>query len=517
MALTSDLISQFVKITKDDKKVKNETTVYGTVVYDGKPYVKFDGSDLLTPISTTTNVKDGDRVTVMIKDHTVTVTGNISSPSARTEEVEYVATQVSEFEIVTAHKVTTDDLQATNAIIDKLIAVTGKYSELEAITAEIETLCADFIEGETLKVEDIEAITAKIESIESEFGKFTNISTEDLNAINAEITNLKVYTADFTYISAVKADIKDLDAKKLSAEDANIRFANIDFANIGEAAIRKIFSDSGLIRDLVVGDQTITGELVGVTFKGDLIEGNTIKADKLVVKGDDGLYYKLNFDSGNFTDAEEVPTDGLHGSVIIANSVTAEKISVSDLVAFDATIGGFNITDRSIYSGVKSSVDNSTIGLYLDNDGQVVFGDNSNYVRFYKVVDEEGNPVLDESGNPTYKLEISADSILFGANSKSSAADLKALTEHVKIGTVVDDSGDEKPCVELSEGDSNFKQVITNTKTMFMDGQNVKTEIDADGMKTDNLRVNRELHHREYVWALRENGNYGLSWKGVTS
>ena len=58
--------------------------------------------------------------------------------------------------------------------------------------------------------------------------------------------------------------------------------------------MEKFYSESGLIKNVVVGDQTITGELVGVTIRGDLIEGNTIKADKLVIKGEDGLYYKLN-------------------------------------------------------------------------------------------------------------------------------------------------------------------------------------------------------------------------------
>ena len=84
MALSNDLISQFVKITNDSsKKSKKESTVYGTIVdYDGAKYIRFDGSDLLTPMTTTAGVNDGDRVTATIKNHEVTVTGNISSPSA---------------------------------------------------------------------------------------------------------------------------------------------------------------------------------------------------------------------------------------------------------------------------------------------------------------------------------------------------------------------------------------------------------------------------------------------------
>lgn len=596
MALTSDLISQFVKITKDDKKVKNETTVYGTVVYDDeKPYVKLDGSDLLTPISVTTNtkdgkpnVKDGDRVTVMIKDHTATVTGNMSFPFARTEEVEEISGQVSEFGTVVAHKVTADDIQAMTGYFDKLLAITADIEGIEAVTAEIETLKASFIEGETLKVDDIDAITANIESIEAKFGEFDSISTDDLNAINAEITNLKGYTADFTYISAVKASVKDLEVGKLSAKDADIKYVNVDFANIDKAWFEEFYARSSLINYVVAEDLTVTGYLVGVTIKGDLIEGGTVVADKLVIKGDDGLYYKLNT-NGETVEGEQTDRNSLNGSIITAKSITAEKVRITDLVAFGATIGGFKITDDSIYSGVKASVLNTRRGVYLDNDGQFSLGDATNYLRFYNdpiyrqvvwdseagkyvipenAVDydarymiqgpfvndpnnsvenppsldadptyftDEGYPVYmaDYADNqdfenyipkidfciiPNYKLEISAESILFGANSKKSAADLEALTDYVKIKTVVDEkSGDEKPCVELSEDDSDRKHVITNTKSTFLDGDTVKTEVGADGVKTTDVNVSGTITHNNLVWAFRANGNCGLSWKEVTS
>lgn len=48
-------------------------------------YVRLDGSELLTPVSMAMEAESGDRVVVTIKNHTATVTGNITSPaSART-------------------------------------------------------------------------------------------------------------------------------------------------------------------------------------------------------------------------------------------------------------------------------------------------------------------------------------------------------------------------------------------------------------------------------------------------
>lgn len=428
MALSNEIVSQFAKLTNGNKETEKEDILYGTVVIsDGKKYVRLDGSNMDTPISSTTNIKANDRVMVMIKDHAAIVTGNITSPSADQESVDDlnnktddISNQVTKFGIIVSYKISTDDITALNATFEAMKAISGKFSELDAVTAEIETLQAKIASVEYLDANDISAINAEIENIQANFGSFTGVTTEDLNAFNAEITNLTARVGNFTYVStevlnAMKATIRDLDTKKLSAEQADLKYANIDFSNIGEAAIEKVFADSGIIKDLVVSGGKITGELVGVTIKGDLIEGNTIKADKLVVKGSDGIYYKLNFEGGTFSEGEEVPTNGLHGSVIVANSITAEKISVKDLVAFGATIGGFHITNNSLYSGVKDTVNNTTRGIYLDNGGQIAFGDSNSYIKYYQ----------DQNGD--YKLEISAGSILIGSSGKN-------------VETIVDDA-----------------------------------------------------------------------------
>lgn len=82
MSLSADLISQFTKVTKPEENTKKETTVYGTIVkYGDDFYARIDGSDTLTPISSTVDVKDGDRVSMLIKNHTAVVTGNFSKPA----------------------------------------------------------------------------------------------------------------------------------------------------------------------------------------------------------------------------------------------------------------------------------------------------------------------------------------------------------------------------------------------------------------------------------------------------
>ena len=431
MALSEDLISSFVKVTKDDTETKKESTVLGTVVKQGnKEYVKLDGSELLTPVNSTTVVQNGDRVSVLIKDHSATITGNISSPAARgedldkvEEELEQTGSKITEFEIVIADKVSVKEFDAVKGRVDNLTSdnVTIK-EQLTANKAEIDSLTADnVVIKEQLTAQDADIENLKTTKLDAEIADIKYATIESLEATDIKVNNLEGNYAEFKEVTTDKfaaneASIKKLETEKLSSTEADLKYANIDFGNIGEAAIKKLFTDSGIIKDLIVSEGHITGELVGVTIKGDLIEGGTVKADKLVVKGSDGLYYKLNM-TGEKVEALQTDENSLSGSVITAKSITATKISVDDLVAFDATIGGFNITTDSIYSGVKDSIDNTTNGLYLGKDGQISIGDGNNFIKYFK----------DINGN--YKLAISAKSIVMGG----STTDLEtALSETIK-------------------------------------------------------------------------------------
>ena len=76
---------------------------------------------------------------------------------------------------------------------------------------------------------------------------------------------------------------------------------------------------------------------------------------------------------------------------------------MEDLEALKATIGGFHIGKNSIYSGNKKTIDSTERGIYFDSNGQSYFGDNKNFIRFYR------------SDKDNYKLQVSADSLTFGS------------------------------------------------------------------------------------------------------
>lgn len=436
MPLSHELISQFVKVTNDKKtETRKETTAYGTVVTQNNiKYVKLDGSDELTPVNTNVVIHENDRVMVLIKNHTATVTGNESrkanQSSRKNDNNEYITlddlaegqvTRAEFDELVVAHLEVQGKLEAEDGIIKTLESNSAYIKELSSDKGIIASLRA-----EDVKInEKLKANTAYIETLSAEDGIIANLQAKDVeiernltshiadfDILDADVAEFKIATAD--NFTSVNAKIEKLETDSLTSTNASITYAKIDFSNIGEAAIEKLFSDSGIVKELVMSEGHVTGSLQGVTINGDLIEANTLRTNKLVVKGTDGNYYSLNVNFDGIEGVTVASDDQIHGSALVADSVTANKIRVDDLVAFGATVGGFQLTENSIYSGSKGSASSDIPGLYFDSDGQMAVGDGSKYIKFY-----------DDNG--VKKLSISADSIKLGTESVAKTSDIDNL------------------------------------------------------------------------------------------
>ena len=461
MALSKDIIKQFTKIVNDNnKKEVQEKTVNATYKkIDNVEYIQIDGSDILTPVTSTVQADDGDRVKVLIKNHSAIITGNITNPSASSTSVNNIKDKVDE-NGNTIKQINNNIEQQNNSIIqinndikqveNKILQydndINQQNNKIEQFDNTIKQQNDKITSMDNTIIQqgnDINSINNTIDqqnnsikehndnilSMNNQITSMNNKIELQGNDIQQQGTKIEMFDSDIKVLnSAFKIDngvltgLSDIIVNNLKTNNLDAVYANLDFSNINFAAIKKVFSESGIIKDLVVNDSTITGELVGVTIKGDLIEANTLKADKLVILGEDGLYYKLNVNALGETTASSDPKyqNGLDGSVIIAKSITAEKVNVGDLVAFGATIGGYNITSKSLYSGVKDSVSNTTKGVYLGMDGQFAVGDNNNFLKFFK--DTDG----------TYKLEIKAESIKFGSGGSSIEDEINNTNDNIK-------------------------------------------------------------------------------------
>lgn len=518
MALSHELISQFAKLVNNKDKQQAAATVYGTVVEDGdNKYVRVDGSDQLIPIEDGSTVVDAyadERVSVTIKDHTATVTGNVSSPAARTGDVKDVTdrvTKIEKFDLVLAERIEAqegyiEDLQADMAEIGDLKAATAKIEQLEAndvkITGDLEASNAEITNLKTTKL-DVEVADAKFATI------------ENLDANTAKINQLDADKASVTDLDAVEADILELNTKKLDAEQAEVKYANIDFTNITKATIENFFTKSGMIENVIIGDSTITGALVGVTIKGDLIEAGTVKADKLVVKGDNGLYYKLNIDAGVTTSeeiSEEDLQNGLHGDTILAHTITAEKISVHDLVAFGADIGGFKIDSDAIHSFSKTSADSSVEGIYMGSDGQFNVGNGSNYLKFFKDQNGEWKLEIRLSGGKTVEEAI-ADEVdkvqIGGRNLLLNSSFKESINEWETIGDVLHEQKSVSGYGVVSADDISDKAPATvqlASKNLFDPASVVDGFVSSSGQY-----VLSESGEKSFLVQCKPNTNYTLS------
>lgn len=411
MALSNNLISQFVKATNDNKTKVEETTLYGTVVeYGGSKYVRLDGSDLLTPYTATVAANVGERVRVSVGKHTATVTGNISSPAARSGDVDDLSKKVGNFEIVVADKATVKDLEVERGRIDDLVTdnITVK-KQLTADSADIKDLKADNVEIkdtliaksadiENLKTtkidaETVEATYATIKNLDAANAKINNLQAnkidanevkakyatiENLDAVKTNIDDLKATDAEIKKLVTDKADISDLTAAKARIEDlasASIKTdklvaqkADIDLANVTNAWIEKGILKDGSIGSAAIHDGAITNVKIAdasieaakiKSINADVIDAGTIRTDRLIITGPDGrdsIVKAINVANG-VSEAE-------------ANSlkIQAASIDVVDLSAFRAKLAGFNVSGNAIYSG-KESIKDPNSGIYISTTG----------------------------------------------------------------------------------------------------------------------------------------------------
>lgn len=524
MALSQNLVDQFVKVI-EQSNTKSETTVNATYKkINGREYVQIDGSEILTPVTSTVDAETNDRVKVMIKNHTAIVTGNITSPAARSKSVDDLRDEVDEqgntikqldnnieqqgnsiIQITNNIKqVNNSILQANNAINQQGNIITQLGNEINQQGNNITQMNNDIIQqgnvitqqGNTINQQQ-NTITQQGNTITqqgnviNQIGNTVNMHGNELNLFG---NNIRVLNSGFIIENGVLTGLSQIIIDTLTGHNAYI-----DFAQIGIADVSKLFATAGIIKDLVVDNQHIVGELVGVTIKGDLIEGNTVKADKLVVLGSDGLYYKLNV-TAETVESEQTEQNSLNGKVIAAKSITASKVSVEDLVAFDATIGGFNISEHSIYSGSKADMTSTLSGIYLDDSGQVYFGNANDYLKFFR----------DE--NNQWKLDIAASTIKFGANGTTVEAAFNQVNQTIEDNEnalkavmryeIVDGAGVLTIGTINSEASVNYYTKIDNDEIRFVSvtknalGEDVETIIsrmDNKSLEIDKISARNEL------------------------
>lgn len=371
MALSKNLISDFVKATTDDKKTAEETTLYGTIVeYNGSKYVRLDGSDMLTPYTATVAAKAGERVRVSVGKHSATVTGNVSSPAARTGDVEELGRKVDTFDVVVANKATIKDLEVERARVDDLVAdnVVIK-NQLTADSAEIKDLKADNVDIKgKLTARDAEIENLKANKIDAEVVSANYATIKNLEATQASVKELSANKANITDLTAATGRIDNLESKNIETDKLIAGKADIDLANVNNAWINKGVLKDGSIGSAAIHEGAVTNAKIAdatieagkiKSLNADSIVAGTIKTERLIITGPDG--------QDSIVKAINI-ANGISEAEVNGQKIQAASIDVVDLSAFQAKIAQFDMSQNAIYSG-KLAINDPTSGVYISTTG----------------------------------------------------------------------------------------------------------------------------------------------------
>ena len=386
MALSNNLIDKFVNAVGVDSKdkLKKDGPLYGTIVgQSGSMYVKLDGSEVLTPITTTVEYAEGERVLVNILKHTATVVGNVSSPAVNGGTVKKVEDKVDV--VIADNVIIRDKIIASEADIANIkadnVSIKGK---LDATDAEIKnlkatTITADQADLKYATIENLDVVNETVRNLQGDYGSFKELTTSKITAVEGNITNLTsenvtitgrldANEASINTLEATTAKITDLDAvnahiKNLTANKADIDLANVNNAwiqngiikdgSIGEAAIHE-----GAITNAKIADATIEAAKIK-SINADTITAGTIKTDRLIITGPDG--------QDSIVKAINI-ANGVSEADVNSQKIQAASIDVVDLSAFQAKIAGFDMNGNAIYSG-KESIKDPNSGIYISTTG----------------------------------------------------------------------------------------------------------------------------------------------------
>ena len=378
MSLSYDVISEFVKITNDKKEKPKEETVYATIVQtsDGK-YVKIDGSDLVTPTETTTDIEDGERVTVLIKDHSAIITGNISSPSASTNRVNNLSNVVNEkigvFETVIADKVDTNELHAYKAEIEHLIAGKAEIDDLKANTAEIKILNAEFANIKTLVNGNLTSdnilafhITSDKVTMEDAFIKDAMIDTVNAAKINAGQLNTNMVSIG----SSDGSMLINGSTQQFKDKNGNVRIqigkdstGDFTFVLYGEDGEGQIINQNGITAS-AVSDGLIVNDMIN--------DNAAISGGKLDISS---VIAKINEDNSTTIESSKIFLDQENQSLEVAFGSLKTHVDTIQNESIDGTLADVvektqsNLTQITANTeGIKSLVSQSEIAKSEIND-----------------------------------------------------------------------------------------------------------------------------------------------------
>lgn len=277
----------------------------------------------------------------------------------------------------------------TNSKIADSTIENSKIKDSTITNAKIANATIEWEKVSKSFITDLTADNAYIEHLKATIGEFGYITAKNADLTYATITSLKAVDGKIDTLSSKAITTENLSAKVadlgyLSAESADLKYANIKLSNIEVADIATLFAEVGLIDRATIVEGHITGFLDSVEVNAANITVGTLVADRILLKGENGLLYSLN----NLGELQSKTVDTLDGYIltdrtvnadkIVAKSITASELDVEKVFADSAVIKKIfsqdvtatgTITGATL-KGANAEIDNGLIGGFnIKEDG----------------------------------------------------------------------------------------------------------------------------------------------------
>ena len=359
MGLSSELASQFAKVTNDSSRNTNGTKLYGTIAMLGEvPHVKLDGTEELTPISRTVEVAEGDRVEVMIVNHSATVTGNLTDPSIGimragnleskiTQTAEQIQLQVSDLEKNLDSKIT----QTATEIRSEVSDLDGRFSE--NITTVENGIRNDMTNSLASMSDTLTGLSNDLTGLGEDLTGLEESTNSSISTINASIETLTFNVSDLDskitqtaaeIRSEVSAEVTDLNATIVNTETGIRDTINIEVANLDSKITQTATS---IQTDVSAKFKTVDGEIEKFSTFKQTVEGFSFMGTGGTVKisgGDINLTGAISFSdlSDATTKQQEINAISSTASSALstangAASTASSALSTANSAASDAS------------------------------------------------------------------------------------------------------------------------------------------------------------------------------------
>lgn len=274
--------------------------------------------------------------------------GAVGSAQLRDLAVQYAHINTAAVEQLSANSLTAlkayiHELAAESVTTDQLYADLATIALAQITTANIENANIDWAQIGTLVADVAEIAKAHLGDADIDW---------------AQIGNLTATVAEIAQVEIGEAVIDGAQITDGTITNAKIENAAIDTAKIALGAITTALIATGAVGTAQIADGSITDAKI-VSLNADVINAGTLSVDRLLLKGPDGLFVAINATDEGLTSeqlSQEEYQSAISGSVLVARSVTADKIAAKSITANEIAAGAITTAELAAESVDASKI-----------------------------------------------------------------------------------------------------------------------------------------------------------------